>query len=426
METSTALDPSEAAVADLPPTSGAHWAGRDNEVLYRRPPAVHSLADEPDTEPDTGPDAAPAGYRDLQAEAWDAFGPPAAPAGPEAAWNAFGESPAESEPMSGPWGRPETAEQPAVAVAAPVPTRASFGVSDGPISPSGLLDDRLPAIGELGTGHHEIRPHRATRRQPAGDHGRGAGEPPRRSRMVVAGIVMLAVVVLLGGAVAGVAFFSGPDSPITSTLTLGAGRSEPRAAEAPLAGRTTAALDVVAATAKVSVRTADLGDDLYRITGGGSGPVPAPVVTKNLVRLYLTPGAGTAAGTVDVTLTNRVRWALTFGGGSQEQNIDLTGVRITGIDLAGGSRRTTLTLPAATGTVPIRVTGAVENLRITAPAASPVRIRVGSGAQTVKAGARTLRDVAPGSTLTPRNWGVPDRYDVDAAARVTLLSVEKA
>jgi hypothetical protein len=44
----------------------------------------------------------------------------------------------------------------------------------------------------------------------------------------------------------------------------------------------------------------------------------------------------------------------------------------------------------------------------------------------VAAGTVTLRDVKPGSTLTPKDWKVADRYDVTAAARVTLLSVDSA
>jgi len=48
------------------------------------------------------------------------------------------------------------------------------------------------------------------------------------------------------------------------------------------------------------------------------------------------------------------------------------------------------------------------------------------GAKTVAAGARTLRDVEPGSTLTPKGWATNNRYDVTAEARVTLLSVETA
>ena len=55
--------------------------------------------------------------------------------------------------------------------------------------------------------------------------------------------------------------------------------------------------------------------------------------------------------------------------------------------------------------------------------ASPVRVRMDGGAKTVAVGGRTLRDVRPGSTLTPKGWQVRNRYDMDAAARITLLSV---
>jgi hypothetical protein len=48
------------------------------------------------------------------------------------------------------------------------------------------------------------------------------------------------------------------------------------------------------------------------------------------------------------------------------------------------------------------------------------------GAKTVAAGKVTLRDVKPGSTLTPKDWKVANRYDVDASARLTLLSVDNA
>jgi len=53
-----------------------------------------------------------------------------------------------------------------------------------------------------------------------------------------------------------------------------------------------------------------------------------------------------------------------------------------------------------------------------------VRVKVGGGAKTVVAGNRTIKDVPPGSTLTPKNWAVPNRYDVGAGAPITALTVE--
>ena len=109
-----------------------------------------------------------------------------------------------------------------------------------------------------------------------------------------------------------------------------------------------------------------------------------------------------------------------------EQIIDLTGGKVSAIDLSGGSRRVDLVLPQPAGTVPVRVTGAVDELSVTSPTGSPVRVQVDSGAKTVAAGDKTLRDVKPGSTLTPKDWKVPNRYDVDAASRITLLTVRSA
>jgi hypothetical protein len=65
----------------------------------------------------------------------------------------------------------------------------------------------------------------------------------------------------------------------------------------------------------------------------------------------------------------------------------------------------------------------VDEFVVRAPANSPVRVHLDSGAKTVAAGGKTQRDVPPGSTFTPRTWQVDNRYDVDAASRVTLFSV---
>jgi hypothetical protein len=124
-----------------------------------------------------------------------------------------------------------------------------------------------------------------------------------------------------------------------------------------------------------------------------------------------------------VLLSSKVKWTLRFVGGADEQVVDLRGGRIGSVDVLGAARRLELALPAPSGTVPVRVSGAVEDLSITAPPGSPVRVRLDSGAKTVVAGERTLRDVQPGSTLTPQGWQAHNRYDVHAQSRITLLSV---
>jgi hypothetical protein len=480
--TDDAVDPygsSDLAVADLPSTSGAHWANRDQDMLYRRsaarpapfrrPPAVNSF---PGDNGDGSPQAATMHEADQMRDAVQMPGTAQGPDAPDGGWFRDGDGygdhngytyaeadpygQAEQYPQGNAYGEANTGDWAAVERPEPeygpappaTPGRASFGVTAGPISPSG----RLPAaptspahsaaaaaqsgdfetgefgIGDIGTGGHEIRPHRASRHDPPahdpGDHGgsnqhQGHGQPrsaplgeaPRRSRTVMVATVGLALIVLLGGAAAGVMFYSGS----------GNGNSD-KTITAPLDGRTTASFELVAATTKVTVKAQDLGDELYKITSMDD-TAPTAVISTNRVQLHLNANGTNADGQVQVLLSSKVRWALRFVGGADEQLVDLTGGKVSALEVLGGSRRLQLALPKPTGTVPISVTGSVEDLSITSPKDSPVRVHVDSGAKTVAAGDRTLRDVKAGSTLTPKGWNVANRYDVDAAARVTLLSV---
>jgi hypothetical protein len=506
----TAAD--DMAVAGLSSTSGAHWANRDNETLYRktggsrtpfrRPPALNSFTDDErrdDERRDEGrrddgrhdqgrrddrredrerrdgrrPDReelSPSPYLaedspEIPATSWFADADPVrrhqgnenAPRHQEPAGYSTSESvrypeqnqdavpyperadAPESEPepytrdFEPPAGEPI---EPEFGPAPPAtPGRVSFGVSAGPISPMHWSGPEptapAPAHQEFPDSGHEIRPHRATRgmTEPTPPRGtpRIAEEPRRRSRAMVVSTALLSTLVLLGAAVAGVAYFSGSDKSLRSVLKLAAGKHDDQTASAPLDGRTAAQFELVAATSKATIRTADIGDDLYRISAPDDSAVkPSPVLAKNRVQLHLTPDGGQADNNVDVVLSSKVRWSLRFTGGADEQIVDLTKGQISGLDVLGGIRRFELKLPKPTGTVPVRVTGAIEDFSIQSPVGNPVRVQVDSGAKTVAAGEITLKNVKPGSTLTPKDWKVANRYDVDAAARVTLLSVGNA
>jgi hypothetical protein len=235
--------------------------------------------------------------------------------------------------------------------------------------------------------------------------------------------IALTAIVLVAGATAGVMLVSGSARSLDSVLGLGGGAGE-RTVTAALGGRTAASFELLAATTRVTVKAQDLGGDLYRITSAeNSGTVPSPVLAKNRVQLHLTPEGTGATGKVTVLLSSKVKWTLRFVGGADEQAVDLRGGRIASVDVLGAARRLQLALPTPSGTVPVRLTGAVEDLSITAPRDSPVRVRLDSGAKTVAAGERTLRDLEPGSTLTPQDWQTRNRYDVHAESRITLLSV---
>jgi hypothetical protein len=481
------------AVADPPASmSGAHWANRDSETLnrraartspFRRPPAENSFPDESPVSPVSASDAsgfpAPAPVSGFAASSdrsgmanADLFGPDPerfGPAGEEDTavrkarhWTTIGtptrrprtSDRGEAVAPAGRSGRSAAPTGSADATAAAGPGSAAPGSAGSGSAGAGSADagpwssasapgahggfgpaadeEHTDTIGMLGPGH-DIRPHRAGRREPGAQGGgidltvRGTpktgGTAPRRPPRVLWATIATVLVVLAGGVTAVVVLADRPGG-LASVLRGGAGAGDQRTVTAPLDGRTEANFELVTGTTQVTLRSADLGKDLYRIiSAADSGTVPRPVVDGRRVQLHLTPDGDGASGKVEIVLAAAVTWALRFTGGADEQLIDLSAGRVSGVDVIGGARRVELTLPRPSGTVGVRLTGAVDEFVVRAPQASPVRVRLDSGAKTVSAGTKTQRDVPPGSTFTPKNWQLPDRYDVLAASRVTLFSV---
>jgi hypothetical protein len=240
-------------------------------------------------------------------------------------------------------------------------------------------------------------------------------------------VLLSSVLVLLAGSAMLVMKYTGSSAGtgLASILRSGAGSGGKRTVTAPLDGRKQASIDVITGASQVVVTSQDLGNDLYRITSAeDSGMVPRPVVDGDRVQLSLSPDGDGTSGRVEIVLAAKVRWALKFVGGADEHRVNLTGGQLTGLDVVGGAGRVELTLPTPSGTVDVRITGAVDELVVKSPQDSPVRARLDSGTKTAAVGERTLRDVEPGSTFTPRNWDQNNRYDVVVASRLQLLSVE--
>jgi hypothetical protein len=244
-------------------------------------------------------------------------------------------------------------------------------------------------------------------------------DPPRRSRkflVVMAGLVavVVAAAVVAAGTAYRLIFDRGP-APTD------------RVATAALGDRREAAFDLVTGTTSVTVRSADLGADLYRIvTPRGSDILPRPILKGGEVDLHLVPSGEEGPGAVDVLLTSRVSWQLRLTGGAVNHVVDMRAGKLTGLELVGGATRAELTLPRPTGTVPIRMTGGVNQFLIHAPAGVLTRVRVGSGANSVNLDRLTETQIAPGTVFTPDGWARGrTRYDIDAAAGVATIRLDR-
>jgi hypothetical protein len=255
---------------------------------------------------------------------------------------------------------------------------------------------------------------------------------PRQPRLVTVGLVLMGVVVLLAGAVAGVVYFSGgdrnDDRVAGGSASPAPNDSAQRTVSAPIGNRKAASFELLAGVSTVQVSMKDLGGDLYRIsTPADAGIKPSPAIKGNDVQLQVDRDGTGTGGQIQVVLSTAVRWQLRFSGYADEQRVNLSGGKVSSVEMVAGMHKAELQLPAPSGTVPVKITGAVDQLALRSPADNPVRVKVGGGADDVVAGSRKLHDIAPGSTLTPKDWKAHrDRYDVTTAAAIGSLNVDNA
>ncbi|MFI7434963.1 hypothetical protein [Micromonospora haikouensis] len=261
-------------------------------------------------------------------------------------------------------------------------------------------------------------------------------EPARRAtprRRPVVGMLGVGVILALLAAAA-LALASGPPglraagtapAPAVDGGGPAAGGGLPHTVTAPLGGRARAAFELVTGTTAVDLRIADLGADLYRISTPADGDsAPRPVRTAEGVALHLTPTGRAGPGAVQIRLTSRVAWRLVMGGGASTQLLDLRAGRLIGVDLAGGTDRTELRLPAGDGSLAVRLTAGVNQLTVSVPDLRPVRVRAVRGAGSVTVHADRRVGVAGGAVITTPGWDTAtDRLDLDLVGGADAVTV---
>ncbi|MFC0533810.1 hypothetical protein [Phytohabitans kaempferiae] len=254
-------------------------------------------------------------------------------------------------------------------------------------------------------------------RPPRGPRG-GPGRPAGRRRRP-----LLVLAVALTGAIMGVAVFA--VATMYRQVVDGDGLSHTIAA--PVNGRSEAELELASGAAAVTVRSTDLGDDLFQVTTPDDDEaVPRATIQGNRVTVRMTSSDGEGATAVEVRLNTRVTWQLVFSGGADRQTVDLSGGKLSGLEMPAGATRLELTLPKPEGTVPIRLGGGLDELLLHAPAGVHTRVKAVKGATNVTLDRLNRSRVAPDTTFTPNGWDqAKARYDVTAAQGVGTLKLDR-
>jgi hypothetical protein len=255
-------------------------------------------------------------------------------------------------------------------------------------------------------------------------------------------------------------------------------RADAQPFSAPVGDADTATLDVVGGADAITVRSEDLGDDLYRVSTSDASVAARVERDHGTVRVRLVDDDEVDDGEVDgadrnddreadrprrpwgdddpndrwsegrddredeadgvddvdgvddarieIRLNSRVRWTLRLAGGADAANIDMSAGELAGVEFAAGVSQIRLSLPMPDGTVVVRMLAGASEFDLTAPPGVPARVRLGSGAGSVTVDGSTRTGVAQGTVLAPPSWeSASDRYDIDAIAGVSRLTLAR-
>jgi hypothetical protein len=244
-----------------------------------------------------------------------------------------------------------------------------------------------------------------------------AAGPPPRTVLFIGGMILLAVLILAAVVVSVWRARHASTDRASHTVT------------AAVAGRDEATLDVLSGVTAVTVTAVDLGDVLYRVRtpdGGRMVPGVTDLDGRVGVRLDDTGNGAPDKGVVTVELNRDVRWSVRFTAGATSNTADLRGLReIGGVEYVGGVSSIELSLPAATGAVPVRMSGGAGTFRVHLPQGRPVRVVAGGGAGSVTIDGTRHDGVSSGAAFHSGDPTAADRFEIDNTAGVSSVVVDR-
>lgn len=186
-----------------------------------------------------------------------------------------------------------------------------------------------------------------------------------------------------------------------------------------------ATVDLVSGATTVTVRSDDLAgtDRLQALTPDGAGVAPVLETDGDTVSVHLVQTGEPGPSAVTVLLDRRVRWQVRLSGGASSELLDLRSARLSGIDLAAGAARIELVLPVPDRTVPITMAGGATEFTLHVPCGVATAVRIGGGAGSADVDGVRRTGLAAGTVIA--TVIATDRYDVEATAGVSTLTLER-
>ena len=157
-------------------------------------------------------------------------------------------------------------------------------------------------------------------------------------------------------------------------------------------------------------------------TGGPPPPPRAPVPGDWFQRWFL----GDAYGG-ELLLTDAVPWRVSLRGGAKDLEADLRGLKLAGLDIAGGAAGMMVELPRPSGLVSVRLRGGAASITFRRPKGVAARVEVLGGMASFRFDQQELGGVGGRTRLQSPDFAeAKDRYEFDIAGGASDLVVEES
>ncbi len=208
--------------------------------------------------------------------------------------------------------------------------------------------------------------------------------------------------------------------------TAGEGKGQPPESSAPLAGATSARLEFIKGASKVHIRADASLTDLYKARFDGSPPnvtVWGNTVTIEQKRRFLPFDWRNQSS--DVSLNASIPWAVSLRGGMWKLTADLRALRLESLEVSGGASDVEIWLPAALGTIPVRISGGASNVMLHRPEGTAIRVDMNGGASQLVFDGQRLGAVGGRSHFeSPGLGAATDRYEARISGGASQIVID--
>jgi hypothetical protein len=197
----------------------------------------------------------------------------------------------------------------------------------------------------------------------------------------------------------------------------------------PRDGISKATLDLSLGAGQVDVRSAALGDQLYRAHIEHSGASPDIRLDRSSGTVKITTRMDWFLGArrlhVDAQIAQEVAWDVRCSTGAIRGDFDLSTAQVASFECRTGASRISVHLPPPKGVVPVRVDGGALRVDLTRPTGAAIKVQSTGGALQLRA------DGSHQDGFGNREWrsagfdGATDRYEVSVAGGALNVNVSE-